>query len=62
MLLEILADETLHGNKKFNTFKNASFAKVAKEISEKFVIECTPKHVEHCFKTLKKLDYYGRTL
>ncbi|KAK7820743.1 hypothetical protein CFP56_038506 [Quercus suber] len=27
LLLEILADEALHGNKKSNTFKHASYAK-----------------------------------
>ncbi|KAL4638230.1 hypothetical protein ACB092_03G132900 [Castanea dentata] len=37
LLLEILANEALHGNKQSNTFKHASYA----------------KHVEHRFKTLK---------
>ena len=53
LLLEILANEALHGNKYSNIFKHASYAKVAKAITEKFIIECTPKQVEHRFKTLK---------
>ncbi|KAK7850589.1 hypothetical protein CFP56_000526, partial [Quercus suber] len=53
LLLEILADEALHGNKQSNTFKHAPYAKVVEAIIEKFMIECTPKHVEHRFKTLK---------
>ena len=53
LLLEILADEALHGNKQSNTFKHAPYAKVTEAITEKFMIECTPKHVEHRFKTLK---------
>ncbi|XP_075658957.1 uncharacterized protein LOC142628804 [Castanea sativa] len=53
LLLEILADEALHGNKQSNTFKHASYAKVADAITKKFMIEYTPKHVEHRFKTLK---------
>ena len=53
LLLEILADKALHGNKYFNIFKHASNAKVAKTITEKFMTECTPKQVEHRFKTLK---------
>ncbi|KAK7819794.1 hypothetical protein CFP56_039572 [Quercus suber] len=44
LLLEILVDEAFHGNKKFNIFTKASYAKAAKAIGEKFVIECTPKH------------------
>ena len=53
LLLEILANEALHGNKQSNTFKHASYAKVAEAITEKFMTECTPKHVEHRFKTVK---------
>ncbi|KAF3946363.1 hypothetical protein CMV_027362 [Castanea mollissima] len=53
ILLEILADEALDGNKQSNTFKHASYAKVANAITKKFMIEYTPKHVEHRFKTLK---------
>ncbi|XP_075669644.1 uncharacterized protein LOC142639331 [Castanea sativa] len=53
LLLEILADEALHGNKQSNTFKHASYAKVAEAIIKKFMTECTPKRVEHHFKTLK---------
>ena len=53
LLLEILANEALNGNKQSNTFKHALYAKVVVAISEKFVTKCTPKHVEHRFKTLK---------
>ena len=53
LLLEILIDEALHGNKQSHTFKHASYAKVAEAITEKFMTECTPKHVEHRFKILK---------
>ena len=53
LLLEILANEALNGNKQSNTFKHASYAKVVVAITEKLVIKCTPKHVEHRFKTLK---------
>ena len=53
LLLEILADEAFHGNKYSNIFKHASYAKVAKAITEKFMTECTPKQVEHRFKTPK---------
>ncbi|KAK4563674.1 hypothetical protein RGQ29_005997 [Quercus rubra] len=53
LLLEILIDEALHGNKQSHTFKHASYAKVAEAITEKFMTECTPKYVEHRFKILK---------
>ena len=53
LLLEILANEALLGNKQSNTFKHALYAKVAEAITEKFMSECTPKHVGHHFKTLK---------
>ena len=53
LLLEILADEALHGNKQSNTFKHAPYAKVTEAITKKFMIKCTPKHVEYRFKTLK---------
>ena len=53
LLLEILIDEALHGNKQSHTFKHASYAKVAEAITEKFMTKCTPKHVEHRFKILK---------
>jgi hypothetical protein len=36
---EILVDEAAKGNKPSNTFKLASFALVAKSISEKFGVE-----------------------
>ena len=40
MLLDILEDEVMKGNKPSNTFKLQSFARVAKEISEKFEVAC----------------------
>lgn len=54
-LLEILAEEALKGNKPSNTFKPGSFAKVAKDISEKFVVECKTNHVENRLKTIKTM-------
>ena len=53
LLLEIFADKALHGKKQSNTFKHAPYAKVPETITEKLMIECTLKHVKHCFKTLK---------
>jgi hypothetical protein len=40
MLLDILEDEVMKGNKPSNTFKLQSLARVAKEISEKFEVAC----------------------
>jgi hypothetical protein len=54
MLLEILAEETLKGSKPSSTFKAESFVKVATEISQKFNVQCEPKHVENHLKTVKK--------
>ena len=45
LLFKILADEALHGNKQSNTFKHASYAKVAEAITKKFITECTPKKI-----------------
>ena len=53
--LEILANKGLYGNKYSNIFKHASYAKVAKAITEKFMTKCTPKQVEQYFKTLKTI-------
>lgn len=54
MLLEILAEETLKGGKPSSTFKAESFVKVATEISQKFNVQCEPKHVDNHLKTVKK--------
>jgi len=54
MLLEILDEEALKGCKPSSTFKAESFVKVATEISEKFNMQCEPKHVENHLKTVKK--------
>jgi hypothetical protein len=53
MLLDILEDEALKGNKPSNTFKPQSFARVAKEISEKFEVTCLPEHASNCLRTIK---------
>ena len=53
LLLEILANEALNGNKQSNTFKHASYVKVVEAIIEKFKTEYTPKHVKYRLKTLK---------
>lgn len=45
LLLEILADEATKGNKPSNTFRPGSFARVAKEITKKYEVECQSKHV-----------------
>jgi hypothetical protein len=55
LLLKILADEIAKGNKPSRTFKPASFALVAKSISEKFEVECVPDHVENCFRIIKNM-------
>jgi len=54
MLLEILVEEALKGNKSSSTFKAESFLKVAIEISQKFNVQCEPKHVDNHLKTVKK--------
>ncbi|KAI9396309.1 hypothetical protein POPTR_004G108960v4 [Populus trichocarpa] len=54
MLLEILAEETLKGNKPSSTFKAESFVKVATKISQKFNVQCEPKYVGNHLKTVKK--------
>ncbi|GAV62747.1 Myb_DNA-bind_3 domain-containing protein, partial [Cephalotus follicularis] len=53
LLLEILADEALKGNKPTNTFKTSSFTRVAESISLKFAVECTNDNVENHLKTVK---------
>jgi hypothetical protein len=53
LLLKILADEIAKGNKPSRTFKHASFALVAKSISEKFEVESD--HVENCLRTIKNM-------
>jgi len=54
MLLEILDEEALKGNKPFFTFRAELFVKVVKEISQKFNVQCEPKHVDNYLKTVKK--------
>jgi hypothetical protein len=54
MLLEILAEEALKGSKPSSTFKAECFVKVATEISQKFNVQCEPKHVDNHLKTVKK--------
>jgi len=54
MLLELLTDEALKGNKPSSTFKAESFVKVATEINAIFNVQCEPKHVENHLKTVKK--------
>jgi predicted nucleic acid-binding protein len=54
MLLEILVEEALKGSKPSSTFKAESFIKVAIEISQKFNVQCKPKHVENHLKIVKK--------
>jgi hypothetical protein len=51
MLLEILVEEALKGNKLSSTFKAKSFVKVATKISQKFNVQCEPKHVDNHLKT-----------
>jgi len=54
MLLEILVEEALKGSKPSSIFKAESFVKVAIEISQKFNVQCEPKHVDNHLKTVKK--------
>jgi len=53
LLLKILANEIAKGNKPSRTFKPASFALVAKSISEKFEVESD--HVENHLRTIKNM-------
>lgn len=53
LLLEILADKTTKGNKPSDTVMGESFARVAKEISEKYKVKYQSKHVENRHKTIK---------
>jgi hypothetical protein len=41
LLLEILADEALQGNKPSNIFKLSSYRKVVEAINEKFGVDCS---------------------
>jgi hypothetical protein len=54
MLLEILAEKALKGNKHSSTFRAESFVKVVAEISQKFNVQCEPKHVDNHLKIMKK--------
>ncbi|KAK1377036.1 L10-interacting MYB domain-containing protein-like [Heracleum sosnowskyi] len=54
LLLEILAEEALKGNKPSSTFKFECFVRVAKEISQKYAVDCLPGHVDNHLKTVKK--------
>ncbi|KAH7847148.1 hypothetical protein Vadar_022522 [Vaccinium darrowii] len=53
LLLEILADKATKGNKPSNIFRPGSFAKVAKEITKKYGVECQSKHMENRLKTIE---------
>ena len=53
MLLDILEDEAMKRNKPSNTFKPQSFARVAKEISEKFEVACQLEHAANRLQTIK---------
>ncbi|XP_062173507.1 uncharacterized protein LOC133878966 [Alnus glutinosa] len=55
LLLEILANEAVKGNKPSNTFKPASFALVARSINEKFGVECASDHVENRLRTIRNM-------
>ncbi|KAK3014574.1 hypothetical protein RJ639_008906 [Escallonia herrerae] len=54
LFLEILADEATEGNKPSNSFKPASFVRVAQAINQKFGCEFSPLHVENHLRTVKK--------
>jgi hypothetical protein len=54
MLLEILVEEALKGSKPSSTFKAESFVKVATEISQKFNVQCEPKHVDKSSQDCEK--------
>ena len=54
MLLEIVADKALKGNKLSYTFKHDHFVGVAREINLKFEVERAPDHVENYLKIIKK--------
>ena len=54
MLLEILAEEALKGNKPYSTFRADSFVKVAIKINQKFNLQCEPKHVDNHLKIMGK--------
>ncbi|KAK1367336.1 hypothetical protein POM88_042897 [Heracleum sosnowskyi] len=54
LLLEILTEKALKGNKPLSTFKFECFVRAAKEISQKYVVDCLPGHVDNHLKTVKK--------
>jgi hypothetical protein len=54
MLFEILAKKALKRSKPSSTFKAESFVELATEISQKFNMQCDPKHVDNHLKTMKK--------
>ena len=54
MLFEILVKEALKESKPSSTFKAESFVMVTTEISQKFNVQCEPKHVDNYLKTVKK--------
>ncbi|KAF7851785.1 hypothetical protein BT93_L2640 [Corymbia citriodora subsp. variegata] len=53
VLLEILADKAIKGNKPLSTFRPSSIARVVDTINDKFGISCEPDHVENHLKTVK---------
>uniref|UniRef100_A0A2N9FNQ3 EF-hand domain-containing protein n=1 Tax=Fagus sylvatica TaxID=28930 RepID=A0A2N9FNQ3_FAGSY len=53
LLLEILANEALQGNKPSNIFKPSLYRKVVEAINEKFWVDCSQKNVENRFRTVK---------
>ena len=55
MMLRILAQEAAKGNKLSSTFKAASFALVAKEITAKFGVKCHPSYVDNRMRTLRTI-------
>jgi hypothetical protein len=61
MLLEILVEEALKGNKPSSTFKAESFVKVVIEISQNFNVQCKLKHVDNHLKTVKKMGNNNQT-
>ena len=54
-MLTLLAEEAVKGNKPSSTFKDGSFATVAKEISAKFGVKCHPSYVENRLSTLRTI-------
>ncbi|XP_021675735.1 uncharacterized protein LOC110661416 [Hevea brasiliensis] len=56
MLLKVLAEKAIKGNKPSLTFKPKSFTPVVVEINKKkkIGVECLSEHVENRLKTVKK--------